>query len=438
MLIKEIIKNKRDKKELTQQEIEFFVNSVVNGNATNEQISAFTMAVFFNKLNLTERKFLTLAMRNSGEVIEFEDLRDMPIVDKHSTGGVSDSVSLPLAPIVAACGAYVPMITGKGLGHTGGTTDKLKSIQGYNTSPTTAEFKKVVKEVGCAVIGQTANLAPADKRIYTIRDTTATVDSIDLICSSILSKKLASGIKNLVMDVKTGSGAFMQTLEDAENLAQNIVNIANSVGVPSVALITDMNEALGRNIGNSLEILETIDFLTNKPVDNKLKEVTLELAAQMLLISNIASTKQQALEKVNNALQSGKAATIFANMVQALGGSADIINNPTKYLPVAKYTAEIFLDKSGVVTNINNYELGMTLVHLGGGRKAADDVLDLSVGLTNVKKVGEIVDASNPFATLHYNNKNDVENITRILNNCITVGTNAPKYSAIYKVINPN
>lgn len=438
MLIKEIIKNKRDNKELTQQEMEFFVDSVVNGNATNEQISAFTMAVFFNKLNLTERKFLTLAMRNSGEVIEFEDLTDMPIVDKHSTGGVSDSVSLPLAPIVAACGAYVPMITGKGLGHTGGTTDKLNSIQGYNTAPTTAEFKKVVKEVGCAVIGQTANLAPADKRIYTIRDTTATVDSIDLICSSILSKKLASGIKNLVMDVKTGSGAFMQTIEDAENLAQNIVNIANSVGVPSVALITDMNEALGRNIGNSLEILETIDFLTNKPVDSKLKEVTMELAAQMLLISNIATTKQQALEKVNYALESGKAAQIFANMVKALGGSADIINNPTKYLPVAKYTADIFLNKTGVITNINNYELGMTLVHLGGGRKAADDVLDLSVGLTNVKKVGEIVDSSNPFATLHYNNKNDVENITNILNNCITVGNNAPKYTAIYKVINPN
>ena len=237
-LTTEIIRKKRDKKELTKAEIEFFVKGVTDNSVSNEQISAFTMAVFFNNLNMEERKNLTLAMRDSGEVIKFEGMDDYPIVDKHSTGGVADLVSLPLAPIVAACGGFVPMISGKGLGHTGGTTDKMNSILGYSTIPNNDLFKKVVKEIGCAIIGQTSNLAPADKRIYAVRDTTATVESSALIASSILSKKLASGIKSLVMDIKVGSGAFMETPEKAQELAETIVSIASSVGTPTTAFIT--------------------------------------------------------------------------------------------------------------------------------------------------------------------------------------------------------
>jgi thymidine phosphorylase len=436
-LTTEIIRKKRDKKELTKAEIEFFVKGVTDNSVSSEQISAFTMAVFFNNLNMEERKNLTLAMRDSGEVIKFEGMEDYPIVDKHSTGGVADLVSLPLAPIVAACGGFVPMISGKGLGHTGGTTDKMNSILGYSTIPNNDLFKKVVKEIGCAIIGQTANLAPADKRIYAVRDTTATVESSALIAASILSKKLASGIKSLVMDIKVGSGAFMDTPEKAQELAETIVSIASSVGTPTTAFITDMNEALGRNIGNTLEVVETVEYLTGKNIDAKLDAITKELAIEMLLLSKISKNKEEATNKINAVLKNGLAAEKFEKMVSALGGPKDILTsyNNGVVLQKSKFVKPIFLKNSGVITKIDNRQLGLCLVHLGGGRKTATDTLDYTVGLTNVAKVGESVDNQKPFAVLHYNNESHFSLISDILNNIVSLGTKADKLPAIYKII---
>ncbi len=436
-LTTEIIRKKRDKKELTKAEIEFFVKGVTDNSVSNEQISAFTMAVFFNNLNMEERKNLTLAMRDSGEVIKFEGMDDYPIVDKHSTGGVADLVSLPLAPIVAACGGFVPMISGKGLGHTGGTTDKMNSILGYSTIPNNDLFKKVVKEIGCAIIGQTSNLAPADKRIYAVRDTTATVESSALIASSILSKKLASGIKSLVMDIKVGSGAFMETPEKAQELAETIVSIASSVGTPTTAFITDMNEALGRNIGNTLEVVETIEYLTGKNIDAKLDAITKELAIEMLLLSKISKNKEEAIKKIDAVLKNGMAAEKFEKMVSILGGPKDILTsyNNGVVLQKSKFVKPIFLKNSGVITKIDNRQLGLCLVHLGGGRKTATDTLDYTVGLTNVAKVGESVDTQKPFAVLHYNNESHFSLISDILNNIVSLGTKADKLPAIYKII---
>ena len=438
-LTKEIIRKKRDKQELSKEEIQFFVDGVTSGFVTNEQISAMTMAIFMNDLTGFERKELTLAMRNSGEVIVFDNLSDKPIVDKHSTGGVGDLVSIPLAPIVAACGAYVPMITGKGLGHTGGTTDKMNSIPGYNTAPSNEDFKRVVKEVGCAVIGQTSNLAPADKRIYAVRDTTATVESIPLIASSILSKKLASGIHYLVMDIKTGSGAFMETLERSQDLGKTIVSISKDANVPATALITDMNECLSYNIGNALEIIESIEYLKGEKVDSKLHEITKSLAVEMLLITKLASTKIEAETKVQEALDSGRAAKVFEKMVGALGGPKDILSSYKNVLPKANFQKPIYLQKSGFITNIDNRELGMILVHLGGGRKAVNDELDLSVGLENVLKIGAKVDNNTPFAILHYNDEKHLSQIEEILNKIIEVSENSASAKIIkpvYEVIN--
>ncbi|MDR2007449.1 MAG: thymidine phosphorylase [Alphaproteobacteria bacterium] len=423
-LVKELIRKKRDKQELSKEEIDFFVKGVSDNSMPNEQISAMAMAIFFNDLNANERKNLTLAMRDSGDVITFTDLSDKPIVDKHSTGGVGDLVSIPLAPIVASLGAYVPMITGKGLGHTGGTTDKMDSIPNYNTYPSTELFKKVVREVGCAIIGQTSNLAPADKKIYAVRDSTATVESIPLIASSILSKKLASGIHYLVMDIKTGSGAFMDSTEKAQALAQTIVGIANSANVPTTALITDMNECLSSNIGNSLEIAESIEYLTGVKREPKLHEIIVALATEMLTTTKIAANATEARAKIEETLNNGRAAEVFEKMVFALGGNSSILSNYKKVLPKSKYQKEIYLDKSGYITDLDNRSLGLTLVHLGGGRKTPEDKLDLSVGLENVAKIGAEVNKNTPFAILHYNNENQFSEISKILNNVVEVSDN--------------
>ncbi|MCL2567668.1 MAG: thymidine phosphorylase [Alphaproteobacteria bacterium] len=437
-LIKELIRKKRDKQELSKEEIDFFVKGVSDNSIPNEQISAMAMAIFFNDLTANERKNLTISMRDSGDVITFEDLADKPIVDKHSTGGVGDLVSIPLAPIVASLGAYVPMITGKGLGHTGGTTDKMDSIPNYNTYPSTELFKKVVKEVGCAIIGQTSNLAPADKKIYAVRDTTATVESIPLIASSILSKKLASGIHNLVMDIKTGSGAFMDSHEKARDLAKTIVGIANSAGVPTSALITDMNECLSSNIGNSLEIAESIEYLNGVKREPKLHEIIVSLAVEMLLNSKIAGSAEEAKSKIEETLSSGKAAETFEKMVFALGGNSSILTNYKKVLPKSKFQKEIYLDKNGYIADLNNRSLGLTLVHLGGGRRTPTDKLDLSVGLENVAKIGSAVDKNTPFAILHYNEEKQFSEISKILNEIIEISDNkesVKKVKPVYEKI---
>jgi thymidine phosphorylase len=323
MLPQEIIRKKRDGGALTAEEITFFIAGLTKGSVTEGQAAALAMAIFFRGMSRDEAVALTQAMMRSGSVLEWKSLNlPGPIVDKHSTGGIGDNVSLMLAPTVAACGAFVPMISGRGLGHTGGTLDKLDSIPGYISQPDNALFRKVVREVGCAIIGQTEDLAPADKRLYAIRDVTATVESIPLITASILSKKLAAGLQGLVMDVKTGSGAFMARLEDSRSLAQSLVAVANGAGLKTTALITDMNEPLASAAGNALEMRNAIDYLTGARRDARLHEVTLALGAEMLVTGGLAASVAEARRKLEGTIASGKAAEIFARMVSALGGNA--------------------------------------------------------------------------------------------------------------------
>lgn len=423
-LTKELIRKKRDKEELTKAEIDFFIKGVVDNSITNEQISSLAMAIFFNDLTHNERKYLTLAMRDSGSVINFENLDDKPIIDKHSSGGVGDLVSIVLAPLVASCGVYMPMIAGKGLGHTGGTVDKLMSIPNYNVFLSIDEFKRVTKATGCSIIGQTSSLAPADRKIYSIRDTTGTVESIPLIASSILSKKLASGINYLTMDVKVGNGAFMNDIKNAKALAQCIYEIANSCNVKTGVLITDMNESLAKNVGNSLEIKESVDFLLNKSIDKKLKDITFALATQMLMLTQIVKTKEEALIKLEQAISSGSAAEVFNKMVFMQSGIKDFVSKYETLLPTSTYKKDIFLAKEGYVSQINTRELGLCLVEMGGGRKIANESLDLSCGLENVLKIGERIDKKIPFLTLHYNKKEDFDKISTMLNSIVKVDEN--------------
>ena len=325
-LPQEIIRKKRDGFVLTDSEIQFFVQGITQNTITEGQIAALAMAVFFQGMTMPERIALTCAMRDSGSVLDWHELElPGPVLDKHSTGGVGDVVSLMLGPMVAACGGYVPMISGRGLGHTGGTLDKFDAIPGYQTSPLNAIFKKVVKEVGVAIIGQTSDLAPADKRFYATRDVTATVESIPLITASILSKKLAAGLEALVMDVKVGSGAFMPTYEQSEELAKSIVAVANGAGCRTTALLTDMNQVLASSAGNAVEVREAVRYLTGAYRHPRLHEVTMALCTEMLLSGGLAANEQEARTKLQQVLDNGKAAETFARMVAALGGPADFV-----------------------------------------------------------------------------------------------------------------
>ncbi len=323
------------------------------------------------------------------------------MVDKHSTGGVGDNVSLMLAPMLAACGAYVPMISGRGLGHTGGTLDKLESIPGYVAKPDNALFRKVVREVGCAIIGQTAALAPADQRLYAIRDVTATVESIPLITASILSKKLAAGLSALVMDVKSGSGAFMPTLEGARELAQSIATVATGAGVPTVALITDMDEPLASAAGNAVEVLNAVDYLTGARRDPRLHEVTLALAAEPLVARGLSPTLEEARAGLQRALDSGAAAERFERMVAALGGPPHFLNVARAVLPRAAVVKPAPAARAGFVEAIDARAVGLAVVELGGGRRTASDAVDPAVGLTELAGVGDEVGEGRPLALVH-------------------------------------
>jgi len=397
----EVILAKRDGKELSSSQIQQFVDGITSGDVTDAQISALAMATFFNGMTIPERTNLTLAMRDSGSVMQW-DLPG-PVVDKHSTGGVGDMASLMLGPIVAACGAYVPMITGRGLGHTGGTLDKLESIPGYQAKPSNELFRKCVKELGVSIIGQTDQLAPADKRFYAVRDTTATVESVPLITASILSKKLSEGLDGLVMDVKYGQGAFMKDADQAEVLAKSIVQVANSAGVKTSALLTDMNAPLAYSAGNALEIMETLDYLSGTIRHPGLHEVTMELSAAMLVNAGLAKDLTEAHQKANHALDSGKAAEIFANMVTLLGGPADLFENRDLYLPKAKIVQPVLAAESGYISHYKPYEIGMAVVTLGGGRLKASDEIDHSVGISSLLPVGTPVQKGDPIAMIHAN-----------------------------------
>lgn len=388
MLPQEIIRKKRDGGSLAAAEIAFMIEGLTSGQVTEGQVAAFAMAVFFNGMSTDERVALTLAMRDSGTVLDWSDL-DGPALDKHSTGGIGDNVSLMLAPALAACNAYCPMISGRSLGHTGGTLDKLDSIPGYQTQPDNALFRQTVKNAGCAVIGQTADLAPADKRFYGIRDVTATVESIDLITASILSKKLAAGLGGLVLDVKTGSGAFMETMEDAQGLADSLVRVSNGAGLPTSALITDMNEPLASAAGNAVEVANAVAFLTGAHRDPRLYDVVVALGGELLALGGLAADADAGCSQIRDAFDSGKAAERFGAMVSELGGPSDIMENAASYLAAAPIIRDVQYPETGTIGAIDTRGIGIAVVEMGGGRKRAADAIDHSVGFTDLAGLGD-------------------------------------------------
>ncbi|MDE1167840.1 MAG: thymidine phosphorylase [Pseudomonas sp.] len=398
-LPQEVIRRKRDGHTLATDDIQRFVAGIADGTLSEGQVAAFAMAVFIQGMNVQERLALTTAMRDSGQVLSWA--LPGPVVDKHSTGGVGDLVSLPLAPLLAACGCYVPMISGRGLGHTGGTLDKLESIPGYDCQPSLERLRQVVAQVGCAIIGQTADLAPADKRLYAIRDVTGSVESVDLITASILGKKLAAGLDVLIMDVKTGSGAFMAQHGQAAELAASIVAVANGAGVSTRALITDMDQPLARSAGNALEVAEAVALLKGQVRSQRLWAVTLALAAQVLVMAGLAGDLAQAREQLHQAWQSGAALQRFAHMVTALGGPQDFTDHPEDYLPQAPVSVPVWPMGEGCVTAIDTRAVGLAVVALGGGRQAAHDVLDLAVGFSELAFVGETVGTERPLGWVH-------------------------------------
>jgi thymidine phosphorylase len=423
MLPQEIIRKKRDGHELSADDIDLIVRGIHDGSLSEGQVAAFAMAVFFRGMTTAERVALTLGLVRSGATLEWQSLSlPGPVIDKHSSGGVGDKVSLMLAPIVAACGGFVPMISGRGLGHTGGTLDKLSAISGYDVQPDIATFRKVVREVGCAVIGQTDDLAPADRRLYATRDVTATVESIPLIVSSILSKKVAEGLDGLAMDVKCGSGAFCDTEEMARDLATSLVSVANQAGLPTVALITDMDRVLGRNVGNALEVVEAVDYLKGEGTrDPRLHEVTMALAGEMLALGKLAPTAAAGRARAEAALGDGRAADVFGRMVSALGGPDDFIKHSGRYLSHAAVIKPCNAERSGYVVGMNAREVGIAVVALGGGRAHADDAIDASVGLTEVIDVGASVRAGGLLCIVHAANDDDADQAIAILRRAIRI-----------------
>lgn len=422
LLPQEIIRHKRDKQIIPTEEIRAFIGGITENTVSEAQIAAFTMAVFLNGMSRQECVDLTLAMRDSGRVMEWQSLGlDGPIVDKHSTGGVGDVVSLMLGPMFAACGGYNPMISGRGLGHTGGTLDKLASIPGYNPFPTPDQLKATVREAGTAIIGQTADLAPADKRIYAARDVTATVESIPLITASILSKKLAAGLDALVMDVKVGSGAFMPTPELSVALARSIVEVGTGAGLKVSALLTDMNQSLAPCAGNAIEVRCALDYLTGKHRPARLHEVTLALCAEGLVSAGLAANADEARVKLQACLDSGAAADRFARMVRLLGGPADLIERPDAYLATAPVVVDFVAPASGVVTAFDTRALGMAVVALGGGRLRSDQEIDPAVGLSDIVELGADVLAGQPLMRVHARTENDATTAMQRLREAVRI-----------------
>ncbi len=405
-LTQELIAKKRDGLDLGADEIAAFIQGVTAQTISDAQIAAFAMAVWFRGMDLGELKSLTLAMRDSGEVLRWNKLGG-PVLDKHSTGGVGDLVSLVLGPVVAACGGFVPMISGSGLGHTGGTLDKLESIPGFSTSIAIDQFQQLVQANGIAIIGQSKQLAPADRRFYAVRDITATVNSVPLIAASILSKKLAEGLEGLVMDIKLGSGAFMREIGEARKLAKEICRVATDSGLPCNALITDMNAPLAFSVGNALEVREAIEFLCGRSRHERLHGVVEALASEMLVMGGVAISTAEGKDKVCSVLDSGEAAERFARMVASQGGPLDLLDRPGKHLPAAAISRPVFPDSPGVVTSMDTRSIGYVVVYLGGGRQSVEDNIDPAVGLADLCTIGQQLDAQTPLATIHASCESD-------------------------------
>ncbi len=419
----EVIKAKRDGQVLSPEDIRAFIDGFTRGTVADYQMSALCMAVFFKGLNPTELGAWARAMLESGEVL---DLKETPgrKVDKHSTGGVGDKVSLSLAPLAAACGVPVPMISGRGLGHTGGTLDKLESIPGFRVDLSVADYRRLVREVGACLIGQTATLAPADKKLYALRDVTATVDCIPLIASSIMSKKMAEGIDALVLDVKVGSGAFMKTQADARTLAQTMITIGREMGKQVIALLTEMDQPLGRTIGNSLEVIEAVQMLRNEaPADYT--EVTLALTAEMLVLGEVAKTPAEARELLRRVIADGSAEKKLCEIVRAQGGDPGAITDLSR-LPKARQTAQVTAAQSGFVTAINSEAMGLAAMSLGAGREKTTDLIDPAVGFVLEKKVGDPVVKGEPLVTIHFNSEAKLEEVKRRVSAAYGVGATAP------------
>lgn len=402
MLAQEIIRRKRDGHALRESEIAAFISGLVDGSWSEGQCAAMAMAMLLKGMSDTETVALTLAMTRSGAVMDWRDA-DLPgpILDKHSSGGVGDKVSLMLAPIVAACGGFVPMVSGRGLGHTGGTLDKLESIPGYCIAPDATKLPQVLRTAGCAIVGASAEVAPADRRLYAIRDVTATVESTALITASILSKKLAAGLQALVMDVKTGNGAFAASMQEAQTLAQSLVDVANGAGLPTRAWITDMNQVLGDSCGNALEVQEAVDFLTGERQDPRLLEVTRMLSAELLHLGGLVSGIDQGLLHVDAALHSGRALEHFARMLHALGGPADFCTRPAYYLQHAPVQLPVLAPHSGWVRAMATRDIGLQVIALGGGRHQASEAIDARVGFSKVAKIGQRVERGSVLAVVH-------------------------------------
>ncbi len=399
MLPQELIRRKRDGASLKREDVKDFIAGLTSGAVSEGQVAAFAMVVFFRGMSREEAVGLTLAMRDSGTVLHW-DLPG-PVVDKHSSGGIGDNLSLMLAPMLAACGCFVPMISGRGLGHTGGTLDKLDSIPGYATQPGLELFRKATREAGCAIIGQTADLAPADKRLYGIRDVTATVESVPLITASILSKKLAAGLGHLVLDVKMGSGAFMTRMADAEALAESLVDVANGAGLPTTALITDMSEPLAPCAGNALEVAHACDVLLGRRDDPRVIDVTLALGAELLFSAGIDSDTAAARARLAATLSSGRAAEHFERMVHVLGGPKGFLSSYRSHLAPAPIVRGVHPDQDGFVAAIRTRELGLAVIELGGGRRVAADAIDHRVGLSELAGKGARLDRSTPLCLVH-------------------------------------
>ena len=432
MRMYDIIKNKRDNKELTKEEIDFFVKGYTDGSIPDYQASALTMAIFFNGMSEKETATLTLAMANSGDTVDLSEFGNKT-VDKHSTGGVGDKTTLIVAPIVASLGCIIAKMSGRGLGHTGGTVDKLESIEGFNTSLTNEEFFNQVKKSGIAVVGQTGNLTPADKKLYALRDVTATVDSIPLIASSIMSKKLAAGSHTIVLDVKCGSGAFMKTPNEAKALAEEMVKIGKNNGRNIAAIITDMNTPLGKNIGNSLEVIEAIEILNGGGAED-LKYVACALASEILSLSKSIKI-EEAAELVEKAISDGSAYKKFKEWIAEQGGNTEWIEN-TDLFPKAKFEENIIAEKDCYVSAMNAEEIGVSSVILGAGREKKNDVIDMSAGIILNKKTGDKIKKGDIIATLYTNNETSLKSAKEKFISAIEFSDEKPKeIPLIYEIV---
>ncbi|PGW28314.1 pyrimidine-nucleoside phosphorylase [Bacillus cereus] len=431
MRMVDIIAKKRDGKELTTEEIKFFINGYTDGSIPDYQVSALAMAIFFKDMTDRERADLTMAMVESGETIDLSAIEGIK-VDKHSTGGVGDTTTLVLGPLVAALDVPVAKMSGRGLGHTGGTIDKLEAVEGFHVEITKEQFIDIVNRDKVAVIGQTGNLTPADKKIYALRDVTGTVNSIPLIASSIMSKKIAAGADAIVLDVKTGAGAFMKTEEDAKELAHAMVRIGNNVGRQTMAVISDMSQPLGFAIGNALEVKEAIDTLKGEGPED-LTELVLVLGSQMVVLAKKANTLEEAREMLIEVMKSGKATEKFKEFLSNQGGDSSIVDNPEK-MPQAKYVIDVPAKTSGVISNIVADEIGIAAMLLGAGRATKEDEIDLAVGLMLRKKVGDAVKEGEPFVTI-YANRENVENVKAKIYENISIAETAVAPKLVHTVI---